>query len=125
MWQVRTPGLFKVGGSLLVGGARGFARLQLEVVVQGGELREWRCECVVVDFFGVDGERLEEGLVEKAPLGVVGLQVGGLDVVGETECAATRDGLITVRRRHCPGPASVLLPPTAGSSSVSSSLRSA
>ena len=51
----------------------------------GGELCvEW-LEDVVVDVFAADLEAFEEGLVEEAAFGGVGLAVGGLDVVGEVE----------------------------------------
>ena len=45
-----------------------------------------RCgEFPVCDLFVVDLEVLEEGLVKEASFGRVGLEVGGLDVVGELE----------------------------------------
>jgi hypothetical protein len=67
-----------VGGVLLV------------VVVEGGELGEGRRELVTVDLFGVDRDRLEQGLAEEPPLGAGGLEVGGLDVVGELERVVER-----------------------------------
>jgi hypothetical protein len=53
-------------------------------------------ERVPVDFFAVDFDALEEGVVEEAPLGGVGLEVGGLDVVGEVEREVERfeDGFV-------------------------------
>src|SRR5581483_12482989 len=46
---------------------------------------ERRVEGVAVDFFGVDFEAFEEGLVEQSAFGCVSLEIGGLDVVGEVE----------------------------------------
>ena len=62
----------------------------------GGEVVEGFGECVVVDFFGVDLEAFEEGVVEEAAFGWVGSEVGGLDVVGEFECdvEGVEDGLV-------------------------------
>jgi Putative ATP-dependent Lon protease len=48
-------------------------------------LGEGGCEFVLGDLFVVDLEVLEERLVEEASFGVVGFEVGGLDVVGECE----------------------------------------
>ncbi len=53
---------------------------------EGRDLGEGFGECVADDFFAVDFESFEEGLVEEAAFGGVGLEVGGLDVVGELEC---------------------------------------
>jgi hypothetical protein len=59
-------------------------------LVEGGELGEGRRELVTVDLFGVDRDRLEQGLVEEPPLGAGGLEVGGLDVVGDLERVVER-----------------------------------
>src|SRR5207249_4489023 len=50
-----------------------------------GELGEGSGEGVAGDVFVVDLDQLEERLVEEPALGVVALEVGGLDVVGEVE----------------------------------------
>jgi len=66
------------------------AFMHLVVIVERGELGEGRREFVTVDLFRVDRDGLEEGLVEKSPLGAVGLQVGRLDVVGELQRVVER-----------------------------------
>lgn len=76
------------GGSLCLGATLwpcGGGGLLFEVVVEGGDLLEGSGERVAVDLFGVDVDAFEECLVEKTALGCVGLEVGGLDVVGEVE----------------------------------------
>ena len=83
--HVRTPDLCRVGGSLLGDAAGAAVGDVLVVFVEVGELGEGLRELVAFDLLGVDGERLEERLVEQSPLGAVGLQVGGLDVVSELE----------------------------------------
>jgi hypothetical protein len=64
------PLTFAGRGSLL--GAAASAAVpfvHLVVIVEGGDLGEGRPELMAVDLFGVDGEGLQEGLVEESPLG--------------------------------------------------------
>ena len=60
------------------------------------ELGEWRVQLAGGDLFAVDFDVLEERLVEEASFGRVGLEVGGLDVVGELEreVESAGDGLL-------------------------------
>ena len=57
---------------------------------RGGQLRERSRQHVAADLLASDFDTLEEGLVQEAALGVVGLEVGGLDVVREVERSVER-----------------------------------
>jgi len=61
-------------------------------VVDRGGLGEWRVQLAAGYLFAADFDVFEERLVEEAAFGRVGLQVGGLDVVGELEGEVERAG---------------------------------
>ena len=67
----------------LLGGRRGV--VLGEEGVGCGDFGERRVEGVVGDFLGVDLDVVEERLVEEAAFGRVGLEIGGLDAVGQVE----------------------------------------